>query len=91
MKTFSKILEPTGEVCIKFTDEELEALKIKQGDKFSCILQEDGVLLKKYETIELDLSEFSKEVLIMLIQESIKTNLPIEDVLENIISVYIKK
>ena len=38
MKTFSKILEPTGEVCIKFTDEELEALKIKQGDKFSCIL-----------------------------------------------------
>lgn len=90
MKTFSKILEPTGEVCIKFTDEELEQLNIKQGDKFSCILQDNGVLLQKYKTIDLDLSEFSKEVLIMLIEESIKTNLPIEDVLENIISQFVK-
>ena len=90
MKTISKILEPTGDVYIKFTDEELEQFNIKSGDKFSIIEQDDGILLKKYETIEIDISEFSREVLEMLIKESIEKSLPVEDILEDIISQYIK-
>lgn len=91
MKTISKILEPTGDVCVKFTDEELEQFNIKSGDKFSVIEQDGGILLKKYESIEIDLSQFSREVLEMLIKESIEKSLPIEDILEDIISHYIKK
>jgi bifunctional DNA-binding transcriptional regulator/antitoxin component of YhaV-PrlF toxin-antitoxin module len=90
MKTISKILEPTGDVCIKFTDEELEQFNIKSGDKFSIIEQDGGILLKKYETIEIDISEFSREVLEMIIKESIEKSLPVENVLEDIISNYIK-
>lgn len=90
MKTISKILEPTGDVCIKFTDEELEQFNIKSGDKFSIIEQDGGILLKKYKTIEIDISEFSREVLEMIIKESIEKSLPVENVLEDIISNYIK-
>jgi bifunctional DNA-binding transcriptional regulator/antitoxin component of YhaV-PrlF toxin-antitoxin module len=90
MKTISKILEPTGDVCVKFTDEELEQFNIKSGDKFSIIEQDGGILLKKYETIEIDISEFSREVLEMIIKESIEKSLPVENVLEDIISNYIK-
>jgi bifunctional DNA-binding transcriptional regulator/antitoxin component of YhaV-PrlF toxin-antitoxin module len=80
-----KILEPTGDLCVKFTEEELQKLNIKEGDKFSWEIVDDGVLLKKYESIELDLSEFSREVLEMLIQESIKRNVSVEDVIEDVL------
>jgi hypothetical protein len=83
----SKKVEPTGDLCIKFTDEELSSLNIKEGDKFSVSLEEDGqgILLQKYSTLELDLSEFERETLEFLIEESIIQDVSINQVIENIL------
>ena len=78
-----KIVEPTGDLCIKFTEEELNKLGIKEGDKFSYEEHDGGFLLRKYESIEIDFSDFSKETLQFLITYSVDNNLTIEEAIEN--------
>lgn len=80
-----KIVEPTGDLCIKFTDEEMSAIGIKAGDKFSYEECEDGILLKKYASIDLDLSEFSRETLEFLVSESIEKDITVSECIESII------
>lgn len=85
-----KIIEPTGEVCIKFTEDELDTLNIKPGDKFSWKTTEDGILLEKYKTIEIDLSEFSRDTLEMFIAGSIEQDITISEYIEKILLSYIE-
>ena len=76
-----KIIEPTGDVCIKFTEEELSKLGLKQGDKLSWEEARDGFILKKYEKLDVDISEWSREVLEMLIAESVEQDVSVNDVI----------
>jgi len=76
-----KIIEPTGDVCIKFTEEELSKFGLKQGDKLSWEEAKDGFILKKYEKIDVDISEWSREVLEMLIAESVEQDVSVNDVI----------
>lgn len=76
-----KIIEPTGDVCIKFTEEELSKLGLKQGDKLSWEESRDGFILKKYEKIDVDIGEWSREVLEMLIAESVEQDVSVNDVI----------
>lgn len=85
MKTFTKKIEKTEDYYVQFSEEELASLGLNEGDKLSCEICENGVVLKKYESIELDLSEFSREILEFLIIESFNKNLPVEDIMEDII------
>jgi bifunctional DNA-binding transcriptional regulator/antitoxin component of YhaV-PrlF toxin-antitoxin module len=85
-----KIIEPTGECCVRFSEEELTILNIKEGDKFSIEESEDGILLKKYEELDIDLSEFSREILEFIIIESNKLDLTISEYMEYILTNYVK-
>jgi bifunctional DNA-binding transcriptional regulator/antitoxin component of YhaV-PrlF toxin-antitoxin module len=80
-----KIIEPTGDVCIKFTEEELSKLGLKQGDKLSWEEAKDGFILRKYEKIDINISEWSREVLEMLISESVKQDVSVNDVICSIL------
>ena len=80
-----KTIEPTGDVCVKFTEDELAKLNIKQGDKFSIKETDDGILLEKFSTVDIDLSEFERELLEFLIQESCDKDISINDVISNIL------
>jgi bifunctional DNA-binding transcriptional regulator/antitoxin component of YhaV-PrlF toxin-antitoxin module len=86
-----KVVEPTGDLCIKFTDEELNRLGIKKGDKFSFKEDGDGILLQKYGTIEIDLGELSRETLEMMIKMSCDEDISINEVVSNIMETYIEK
>ena len=90
MKSYKKILEPTGEVCIKFTDEELQNLKISPGDKFSIEESDGGLLLKKFTTVDLDMSEWNRDTLEFLIQESCEKDISINEIVSNILEKYIE-
>jgi bifunctional DNA-binding transcriptional regulator/antitoxin component of YhaV-PrlF toxin-antitoxin module len=79
-----KTIEPTGDVCVKFTEDELVKLNIKQGDKFSIKETDDGILLEKFASIELDLSEFNRDILEFLIQESCDKDISVNEVFSNI-------
>jgi bifunctional DNA-binding transcriptional regulator/antitoxin component of YhaV-PrlF toxin-antitoxin module len=85
-----KTIEPTGDVCVKFTEDELVKLNIKQGDKFSIKETDDGILLEKFASIELDLSEFNRDILEFLIQESCDKDISINEVFSNIFDRVIK-
>ena len=81
-----KTVEATGDVCVKFTEDELAQLNIKQGDKFSVKETDEGIVLEKFATIDIDLAEVEREILEFLIQEScdkdVSVNQVISDVLE---------
>ena len=80
-----KTIEPTGDVCVKFTEEELEQLNIKQGDKFSIKETDGGILLQKFTTIDFDLSEYSREILEFLIIESCNKDVSVNEVISGVL------
>jgi bifunctional DNA-binding transcriptional regulator/antitoxin component of YhaV-PrlF toxin-antitoxin module len=84
-----KVLEPLEDLCIKFTDEELNRLGIKKGDKFSFKEDENGILLQKYGTIEIDLEKLSREALEMIIKTSCDEDISANEVIENILREYL--
>ncbi len=85
----SKTVEPTGDLCITFTDEELTQLGITKGDKFSFEEKDGGFLLKKYQKIDIDLKEFSRETLELLVTLSCEKDISINEVIENVLTEYI--
>ena len=88
----TKKLKRSEDMLIEFTDQELNDLKIEKGDKFSVHLEDDGsVLLKKYVNVEVDISEWSRDVLEMLVIDSIKKDLSINDVIVEILNKQILK
>jgi bifunctional DNA-binding transcriptional regulator/antitoxin component of YhaV-PrlF toxin-antitoxin module len=80
-----KTVEPTGDVCVKFTEDELAKLNIKQGDKFSIKETNDGIVLEKFATVDIDLSECSREILEFLIQESCDKDVSINEVISDLL------
>lgn len=89
-KIIKKNVEPTGDLCIKFTPEELKTLGIEPGDKFSWKEKDGGFLLEKYQKIDIDMSEFSREVLEMIITESCEKDISVNEVISNILQSAIK-
>lgn len=71
---------------LEFSPEELQELNITSRDKFSCEATDDGIVLKKYETVEIDLNEFSKDGLIKLIIDSTEADRTIEEQIEYILT-----
>jgi hypothetical protein len=88
--SITKIVEPTGDLCIKFTEEEMKQLNIEEGDKFSWKITDEGVLLQKYANLDIDLSEFSRDTLEMLIRESCEKDISINEVICNCIENHAK-
>jgi hypothetical protein len=80
-----KTIEPTGDVCVKFTEDELVKLNIKQGDKFSIKESDEGILLEKFSTVDINLSELNREILEFLIQESCEKDVSINDVISDLL------
>jgi hypothetical protein len=80
-----KTVEPTGDVCVKFTEDELAQLNIKQGDKFSIKETDGGILLEKFATVDIDLSQIDRELLEFLIQESCDKDVSINEVISNLL------
>jgi bifunctional DNA-binding transcriptional regulator/antitoxin component of YhaV-PrlF toxin-antitoxin module len=87
----NKKVEQFVEYGVKFTDEECEKLGINEGDKFSFEVLDDGVLMKKYETLDLDISEFPREILEFLLKESCDKDITVSQVIENIFEEFIKR
>ena len=80
-----KTVEPTGDVCVKFTEDELAKLNIKQGDKFSIKETKDGILLEKFATIDIDLAEVEREILEFLIRESCDKDVSVNEVISEVL------
>jgi hypothetical protein len=90
-KSIVKKVEPTGDVCVKFTEEEMQQLNIAPGDKFSMDIVDGGIMLKKFVKVEIDISDWSRELLESLIDVSCTEDISVNEVISNIIKKRISK
>ena len=82
----TKKLKPTNELCVEFSEEELDQLGLKQGDKLSVYPQKDGsILFEKYATMELDTNEWPREILEHLISMSCEKDISVNDVINDLL------
>ena len=80
-----KTVQRSEDCFVQFTEDELLELNIKAGDKFSCSIENESVVLKKFQTIEIDMSEWSRDILEMLILKSIEEDISVNEVISNIL------
>jgi len=85
MKTITKKIKRSEDLFIEFTPDELQQLNIKEGEKFSYHVDGDGIILKKFGTIDVDISQWSREVLEMLVVESVEKDISVNEVICNIL------
>lgn len=87
-----KKLLPIDGAFMEFSAEELEELSISPNDKFEVILQEDGsVKLQKYQKLELDMQDWPRDFLEILIKESCEKDVPVNEILVSILKKELEK
>jgi hypothetical protein len=87
----TKTVQRSEDLYVQFNEDEMKSLDIKHGDKFSWEIGSDSsITLKKFVEIDVDISEWSREVLEMLVTESIKEDLPVNDIIANILEEQLK-
>jgi len=81
-----KTLQPTNDLFIQFSDEEVRELGLEQGQKFSVTPHDDGSFeLRPYVKLELDMEEWPREILEMIIKKSVDEDISANDVINNLI------
>jgi hypothetical protein len=87
----TKTIQRSDDLYIQFTNEELTSLGIEPGEKLSWEIKDDSVVLKKLATLEVDISEWSRDILEMLIVESVEKDISVNDVIANILEEQLNK
>ena len=87
----TKTIQRSEECFVQFTEQELEKLNIKEGDKFSWEIQDDGIVLKKFGTIDIDFAEFDREILEFLIAESCEKDVSVNEIISDILEQIVKQ
>ena len=86
-----KVLQPTNDCFIQFTEEELSSIGAGPGTKFQAKVHDDGSIeLRPYVKVELDMEEWSREVLEMIIKESCEQDISANDVINNLLKESLK-
>lgn len=81
-----KTLLPTNDLYLQFTDEEIQELSWEAGQKLEVKQHDDGSIeLRPYVKLELDMEEWPREVLEMIIKESVEQDISANDVINNIL------
>lgn len=85
-------LQPSNDSFVQFTEDQMQELNIKQGDKFSITVNDNGsILLAPYKTLEVELGELSREVLESLIQISCEKDISCNEVVSDILRFMIEQ
>lgn len=81
-----KTLQPTNDLYVQFTDEEIQELGWEAGQKLDIKLHDDGSIeLRPYAKMEIDLADWSRDVLEMIIKKSCEDDISVNDVINNLL------
>ena len=87
----TKTLQPSTDLLVTFTEEELEILGLEQGDKLSVYPQEDGsILLEKYVTMELETDEWPRHMLEYLIKASCEKDVSVNEIINDVLTEFLE-
>lgn len=90
MKPIAKQIKVKEDYYIDFTDEELSALKMEKGQKYTCKVEDGALKLIPYEKVELEIGSWDREILEMLIQESCERDVSVNEVISDVLEEVIK-
>lgn len=85
MKSIQKTVKVKEDYYIEFTDEELSALKMEKGQKYSCKIEDGALKLEPFVKVELEIDNWPREILTFLIQESCERDVPVNEVISDIL------
>ena len=87
-----KTLLHTNDVYIQFTEDELKSIGADINTKFEAKLHDDGSIeLRKLVPVEIDLSDWSYETLLMLVTKSIEEDVPVNDIINKLLKSYLNE
>jgi hypothetical protein len=86
----AKTIKVKEDYYIEFTDEELEALKMKKGQKYSWEIKDGGVQLTPFVKMEIEIGDWERETLEFLIQESCERDVSVNEVINDTLEQIIK-
>lgn len=81
----TKKIETETISVIKFTEDELADLGIDPNDKFTVEEKNGSILLTPFSTVEIDLEDFDKDLLIHIINRSAEKDISVHEVFEEIL------
>jgi hypothetical protein len=90
MKPIKKTVKVKEDYYIDFTDEELVALKMEKGQKYSCKIEDGALKLEPFVKVELEIDNWPREILTFLIQESCERDVSINEVINDVLEKAIK-
>jgi hypothetical protein len=77
-----KTVKEKKELYIEFTDEEIEEMGWEENQKLSMSLTEDGgIMIKPFVKVDIDISDWPKEIFEFLIQKSLEEDKTINQVI----------
>ena len=86
----AKPIKVKEDYYIEFTDEELKALKMEKGQKYSCEIENGALKLVPFEKVELEIGGWEREILEFLIQESCERDISVNEVINEVLEKAIK-
>lgn len=91
MEKYKKVQEKK-ELYIQFSEEEMVELGWEKGQKLSFKFDEEtkAITLEPYAKIEIEISEWPREILEFLIQESCEKDISMNEVILNILEESLK-
>lgn len=91
MKPVQKTIKVKEDYYIDFTDEELEALNLEKGQKYTCEIKDGALKLTPFVKMELNMGDWDKDLLLYLIQESCERDVSVNEVISNTLEQIIKE
>lgn len=92
MEKVKKVLEKK-ELYIQFSEEEMQELGWEEGQKLSFKLDEDtkAITLEPFVKMELDISEWDREILQFLVGESCDRDISVNEIISETLLKFIDK
>lgn len=81
-----KTLQPTNDVFLQFTDEEIQELGWEAGQKLEVKQHDDGSIeLRPYVKLELDMKDWPREVLELIVKKSCEEDISANDIINTLL------
>lgn len=86
----TKTVKEKKELYIEFSEEEIRELGWKDNQKLSMDLKGENILIKPWVNVEIDTSNWPKEVFEMLVQMSLETDKTVNEVIVDLLTNTVK-
>jgi bifunctional DNA-binding transcriptional regulator/antitoxin component of YhaV-PrlF toxin-antitoxin module len=81
-----KTVKEKKDLYIEFSEEEIKELGWKENQKLSIDLEGDGIIIKPWVTMEIDTSNWPKEIFQLLVDLSLEQDKTVNDVIVDLIT-----